>query len=67
MGESLGSLVLWIQDPGYIYIYIFIDYLCLLLNWSNYSDVTKHGWNDDGYGKKDVFPEEIIGLGFENV
>ena len=30
------------------------------------SGATENGWNDDGCGKKGVFPEEIIGLGFGN-
>ena len=39
------------------------------LNYSGrfLSELTENWWNDDGCGKKDVFPEEIIGLGFENV
>ena len=29
------------------------------------SDVTENWWNDDGCGKKWVFPRENVGFGFE--
>ena len=50
--------------------------LCIIKNslpWAPYgsgrflSGATENGWNDDGCGKNGVFPEDIIGLGFENV
>ena len=30
-------------------------------------DAEKNGWNDDGCGKKGVFPEEMVGNGGENI